>query len=1335
MHSRRQQIFTTIRSEGAILPPDLLQRIAVQDAELEGLNPESYHLLPGERLNEATNRAWSRLKNAWSSFQKGRQSLREDEPGTSVTRERWLLPLFQELNYGRLTTSRAIETADKDYPISHLWQQTPIHLVGCGIDLDKRTRGVAGAARSSPHSLVQELLNRSDEYLWAFVSNGRHLRILRDSVSLTRQAYVEFDLEAMMDGDVYPDFVLLWLLCHESRVEAENAQDYWLEKWSRTAQEQGTRALDQLRDGVEEAINALGQGFLRHPANQELRDTLRSGELDKQDYYRQLLRLVYRLLFLFVAEDRELLLSPDVDTSTRERYTRFYSTGRIRRLAERQKGTRHADLMVGIWLVMAKLGSDAGCPELGLPALGSFLFAQSAMPDLQGRDIANVDLLDAIRALAFITDGHARRPVDYRNLRSEELGSVYESLLELHPELNVDAGVFELQTAGGHERKTTGSYYTPEPLVQCLLDSALEPVLANAARQENPEQAILSLKVCDPACGSGHFLIAAAHRMAHRLAAIRTGDEEPSPEATRTALRDVVGHCLYGVDINPMAVELCKVSLWMEALEPGKPFSFLEHRIQCGNSLLGTTPVLLEKGIPDDALKPIEGDDKEVCKEFRKRNKEERQGFQNLASYDMQPWERLGDLPTAMMQLDEIPDDSIDGIHRKEDRYEHHVRSTSYLHSRFWADAWCAAFVWEKTHEFDYPITEEVFRRIEHNPYSVGKWMHEEIQRLAEQYQFFHWHLAFPDVFRVPRKGEEPENARTGCNGGFDVVLGNPPWEKTTTLEREFFSSIPQIVAEKRSNRRKRLIEDLQMSDPPLYRKWLAQKRSDQAYGHFLRTSGCFPFSAVGELNLYPLFVETADAAINRSGSAGLIIKTGMMLSPTWAKFSAYLLDTNRIRSAFDFRNWHGWFPAIGYHERFTLLTIQSSGEDSELELGYYLDDPSDIVNSGKVFRITQREALILNPVTKTVPVFESIRDKECISAVYERFPVLSSSESGWAARYTTGLHMTAEASQLRDFEELLEEGCQPDDLMWMLSSTDRYVPLYEGKLIHQYDHRFASFEGIPRDKRFGIKPGTHTPSDTQRQDPSYHLMPRYWIHESGMQADISKRRLGGTWCITFRDTTNVISNFRTSVACVCANIAFNYKAPNIVLEGCTEVSRATASLLFTSLMNSFPFDYVTRQKFYGANFTKSILVQLAIPPMARVLGRRDFLIPRALELTYTSLLMQSFAMDCGYDGPPFRWDEERRFLMRCELDGAYFHLYGIERDDVDYIMESFPILRDKDLKLYDEYRTKRVILEVYDAMAEAMRTGEPYQTVLDPPPADPKVAHWSDDANLPTAR
>ena len=824
--------FPTIRTEGSILPADLLQRVAASDKSLAGLTPADYHLLDGEKLNEATNRSWNRLLGVWGTFQKAVEKLPTGDIGTSVTRDRWLLPLWQELGYGRLAPVAPVVIDDKTYPVSHGWQHTAIHLVGCRADLDSRSKAKNGSSQPSPHSLVQELINRSERHLWAFVTNGFKLRILRDNNRLTRQAYVEFDLQAMFEGKVYADFALLWRLCHQSRVEAEKPHECRLEQWSKAAQEQGLRVLDQLRGGVEKTIAAFGRGFLACPANNTLRDKLRAGNLDAQDYYRQLLRLVYRLLFLFVAEDRDLLFDPNVALSlrdrkaerpngvddtddvhathdpsrapgnplaeregygdaARERYTRFYSTSRLRRLAERLRGTQHIDLYQVLSVVMTKLGTT-GCPELALPALGGFLFSADALPDLQGCQLANVDLLEAVRALALTNDGHALRPVDYRNLGSEELGSVYESLLELHPVLNAEAATFELSTASGHERKTTGTYYTPTSLITCLLDSALDPVLDEAVKQPDPERALMNLKVCDLACGSGHFLIAAAHRIAKRLAFVRTGEEEPVPEALRHALRDVIGHCIYGVDINPMAVELCKVALWMEALEPGKPLSFLDHHIQCGNSLLGTTPALLARGIPDDAFTAIEGDVKPRVAELKKQNKREREDYLNRQGYLFDPPMKLGNMAADFARLNSAPDGTLADVAAIQDRYAQLVRGNDYQFGRLLADTWCAAFVWKKDDSADGKLcpTERDFRKVEtHAATGLLPHVRAEVERLSRKFQFFHWHLAFPDVFRLPANGETPDNEHTGWNGGFDAVLGNPPW-----VRQEFLKPVKQLL-------------------------------------------------------------------------------------------------------------------------------------------------------------------------------------------------------------------------------------------------------------------------------------------------------------------------------------------------------------------------------------------------------------------------------------------------------------------------------------------------------------------------------------------------------------
>lgn len=1311
MRTRYADTFTTVRTEGALLPPDLLRRIVDLNHGLGGLTPEDYHL-SGERLTEATNRAWNRLQGAWAAFQTARAALPETDLGTRSTRERWLQPLFRELGYGRLLASKAEEIDGRSYAVSHAWQHTPIHLVGFRVDLDKRVAGVAGAARTSPHGLVQELLNRADDRLWGFVSNGLKLRVLRDSRSLTRQAYLEFDLEVMMEEEIYADFVLLFLVCHQSRVEAERPEDCYLEKWSQAAQQQGTRALDQLRKGVEEAITALGQGFLAHPANAALRERLRSGELDAQDYYRQLLRLVYRLLFLFVAEDRELLFDPTSDDLVRRRYRDYFSTARLRALAEKRRGTRHADLYQALRLVIGRLGHDDGCPELGLPALGGFLFSSAAAPDLDTADLANSDLLAAVRPLAFTADGRTRRAVDYRNLGSEELGSVYEALLELHPHLNLDAATFELAGAAGNERKTTGSYYTPSSLIACLLDSALDPVVDEALKGPDPEQALLSLKICDPACGSGHFLIAAAHRLAKRLAALRTGDEEPSPQATRSALREVIGRCLYGVDVNPMAVELCKVSLWMEALDPGKPLSFLEHRILCGNSLLGTTPALLAGGIPDEAFKPIEGDDKTFTTELRRRNARERSGQLSFA-FHASP---LGDIATVAdtaAELAAAPDDSMARRHQKEEWHRLLVDSDEYRHARLVADAWCAAFVWKKRPGAPPAVTQEVFLRLADNP-AVDKRATDEramdkrptvdpatvakVERLAEQYQFLHWHLAFPDVFRLPDDGADPENEQAGWNGGFDVVLGNPPWERIKLQEQEFFAGVrPDIADAPNKAARQKMITALKTEDPALYERFLEARRQAEGESHLVRSSGRFPLCGRGDVNTYSIFAETKRLLLSPTGRVGTIVPSGIATDDTTKFFFQDLVETRSLMSLYDFENREKLFPEVDSRMKFCLLTLTGAARPAKhgAEFAFFLLRTSDLRDVERRFTLSVEDLALLNPNTRTCPIFRTRRDAEITKAIYRRVPVLIKEgppeENPWGIKFMAMFHMANDSHLFRTREQLETDG-------WELRGNvferdgERWLPLYEAKMIHHFDHRWATYEGL----------NTRDVSMAEKADPGFCVLPRYWVAEG----EVCERLCGKwdrQWLLGWRDIARN-TDVRTVIAAVLPRVAIGNKVP-LMLTGNGDAHLAAC---LVANLSSFAFDYASRQKIAGTTLNFFIYQQLPVlspaaysqpAPWAPSQTLSDWIVPRVVELAFTSSDLQLFARDCGYEGLPFSWDEGRRSQLRAELDAAFFHLYGISVDDVAYIMDSFHVVRRMEEATLGSYRAKEAVLQLFESM------------------------------------
>jgi len=750
---------SAVRTVGGLVPGDLLGRV-VAGQDLAGLSADDFHLELGVTPREAANRAWSVLVGAWTGYRDALAKLPDGDRATGLTREKWLSVLLRELGFGRVpvTSAGGITVEGRSFPVSHRTDTVPIHLLGWGVDLDRKTPGLAGAADRAPHAMVQELLNRSDQHLWAILANGGTLRLLRDSSNLVGQAYVEFDLEAIFDGQLFSDFVALFLLAHQTRFEPVDPEagpgDCWLERWRADAVETGARALGQLRDGVKAAIESLGTGFLQHPGNVELRARLEpGGGLDLADYHRALLRLVYRLLFCFVAEDRGLLLDPTASDIAKARYIDWFSTARLRRIASRRRGTRHADLWQALSLVIDGLGSDDGRPELGLPGIGG-LFEHGPVDVVTDHGLANDALLAAVRHLCVIQpkEGGPRRNVDYQHLGAEELGGIYESLLELVPRHEPVTRTFTLETLAGNERKSTGSHYTPTPVVDCLVDATLDPLLDEAEVADDPEAALLSLTVCDPACGSGHFLVAAARRLAHRLARARADGAEPTVAEAQQAMHDVVTHCIYGVDLNPMAAELAKVSLWLEAHEAGKPLSFLDHHIKIGNALLGTSPALLAAGIPDEALVPLESDDKGTAISIKKRNRAERAGQGDLFSAPVVVDDQA--IVDASRKIDALSGLDLASVHLAQRRTRELDRSPELRRGRELADLWCAAFLAPALPGSPAITSSALWDPDGHPASSLA-------EDLAHRFHLFHWWLEFPSVMGA---------------GGFDCVIGNPPF-------------------------------------------------------------------------------------------------------------------------------------------------------------------------------------------------------------------------------------------------------------------------------------------------------------------------------------------------------------------------------------------------------------------------------------------------------------------------------------------------------------------------------------------------------------------------------
>lgn len=1336
--------FQAISVVGGVVPPSLLGRI--QSGEVndpKSLDPGSYHLIGTETVRDAASRSWGYLRTAWQSWREIDAKKRPEGLGAGIgdARQKWLLVLLREFGYGQVPpASGGLKTGNDVYPISHLWGSVPIHLLGPGVELDKRTAGVDGAAKRAPQAMVQEFLNRDGEHLWAILSNGLKLRLLRDSTALAGSAYIEFDLETIFDSDIYPEFQLLWQLCHQSRLDKRGGAeaspaDCWLESWRAESVDAGARALDKLGDGVEKALDYLGTGFLRHPANGWLVDALHTGELSPRDFHKALLRTAYRILFCFVVEDRNALLHPDAPTVSRERYAKYFSTQRLRKLSRNRDGGPHPDLWRTQKLVLSALGGE-GLEAVGLPALGGLFDPDSRARTLQhqphedlllGAELANQDFLKAIRRLGWVVGkGERLQPVDYRHLGAEELGSVYESLLELIPRVDTETRSFELVRLAGNERKVTGSYYTPPSLVSALLDTALEPLLDEAVNGgtdgADKELRLLALTVCDPASGSGGFLVAAARRIARRLAEVRAGEDEPSPDKIQEALHDVVERCIYGVDMNDLAAELAKVSLWLEAMQPGKPLGFLDARIKIGNSLLCTTPVLLAGGVPDEAFGVLEGDDKKYAAEVKKRNRVEnsKKADKLFGSLGQETFS-FGSTTTGVAELigkrkQLVKPVSTAAEARSRARaYAAFDHSDEMEHKRLHADAWCAAFVWPLNSKSPEPPTSSIVRQLGDAGESAGYAdTVATVRQLADEYRFFHWHLEFPEVFGDPTSGDA---GAEGWPGGFSCVLGNPPWERVKLQEQEFFAARHEVIAKApNSAARTRLIKQLVDEDPILHGEFLKAKRKAEGQSLCMRASGRFPLNGRGDVNTYAVFAELFRSLTGPLGRSGVIVPTGIATDATTQHFFKDLVETSSIAALYDFENRVPLFQDVDSRFKFCLLTMAGRLAREEIAtFAFFLHDPTEIATSA--FALTPDEIKLLNPNTGTLPVFRTRRDAEITLNIYRRVPILInendiSEGNPWNLSFMRMFDMSNDSHLFHTREQLENDSWTLTTNIFKRTSTngdEKMLPLHEGKMGHQFNSRFASFTGVG-DTDISVLPaeGTELP------------LPRYWVSERETASRLSRRRFGTTSVLLGHRRVSRSTDERTSIAALLPWGAASYGW--IISAG--PCARELAAL--SCIYNSFLFDFCLRNALTQPSVPQGTSAQLpgfdpatfgALAGWDRSTTVLDWCLSRVVELTYRSIDLAAFAAEVGFGGPVFIRNPERDAQLRAELDAAIFHLAGQDQSDISHILDSFPVLRRKEEAQLGEYRTKRLVLDVFDAMQEAIDGGVPYATDLKPLP------------------
>ncbi len=1409
--------WSSLTLEGSLIAPAMIANI--DRGQASDQREEDYRIRKGLTVREEISTAFRVGQSHFDAF------LKVEKPSVEATRR--FIQAFLAETFG-FDDLRA-----EDGTISFLaGERVPIVVVPPSDDkLDRRSPTLSTERPRSPAFALQDCLNEREDALWGLVTNGTVLRLMRDNASLTRPAYIEADLGQIFANEDAASFAVLWSLIHRTRFGTAGTPvtDCALERWREAGSREGEVVRDRLAGQVETALKVLGSGFLE--ANPELSDRLTSGDLNLTEWFNELLRLVYRLIFLMVAEDRNLLHPEAATPAARRLYAQGYSLGSLRTQSVRAVSwDKHHDRYEGAKVVFHAL--THGEEALGLPALGG-LFGPGVLPNLGAAQLRNRAFMEAIYRLSWLSDRAGMVPVNWRAMETEELGSVYESLLELQPQLGQDGRSLtfasEVAEQKGNQRKTTGSYYTPDRLVQLLLDSTLDPILdEREAHAEDPAEDLLRLTVIDPACGSGHFLLAAARRIASRVARHRAGGI-PSAADFRHALREVACRCLYGVDRNPMAVELTKVALWIEALEPGRPLAFFDAQIRCGDSLVGVFDrSMLREGLPDEAYKPLTGDDRELSRRYARLNKEQRERAKSHPQLfkDWAPPEILAERDHRLREMSQDDLASVEAkardfvAMRASSHWQHlKVASDLYISANFYMAAFFTSRVATATDAM--PLTEHVWRAAGGD--TPADHLRRGATQTSEKVSAFHWFIEFPEIMER--------------DGGFDVVIGNPPWERIKLQEQEFFAArSPAIAGASNKAERQKLIAALEAAesdsaDGRLWRDFVFAKRAAEAASEFARSSGRYPRTGRGDVNTYALFAELFFRLVKAKGRAGVIVPTGISTDSFTSEFFAHLVSSQKLQSLFSFYEIRGWFK--GTDDRKSFCIICTGGKAQAAEFCFDIKNIDELGLSERRFHLTEAEIARINPNTRTAPVFRSRADAQLTAKVYSETPVLIEElEAGgggeinpWGITFQTMFHMSGDSGLFRTPSQLEAEGWRPEGTDWVRQAAEgieRRVPLYEAKMLHHFDHRWATYGvGSSHDEE-----SARDCTMVEKQDPTFEPSPRYWVPEgevvlrsarvpSALKSAVRQGRGDGEkerrkpdvdhnlaaraavlralstwlagaipaiegraaresdlvrllgreqdwrgalkgsperflldpktfaagaemqretpldagdlesmltlakdvllvgesliaakqprWLIGWRDIA-LRSVERTVIASALPRIATNHKVPLFYISRPAKYSAALLANL-TSLV----LDYVARQKIGGSSLTYFYLKQFPIlPPDSYSEADLDFISQRVLELTYTSLAMKTWAEDLGYSGHPFTWDDLRRCKLKAELDAFFARKYRLTEDELSYILdpvkskgigypsETFRVLKEKEIRVFGEYRTERLVLDAW---------------------------------------
>ena len=1373
--------YTSIHIYGHLLSDDILHNIERENT-LNGNRDQDFGM--DISVSSAIDYVWSSLRNDWNFYKERANNERlvnKDPYGTRRARD-LMERLFQSLGYSLDRQATNIEVAGTNYDISytcHNLGKMPFIIIGEGISadgnidtldkcsLDYRAKG--GMRKKSAHATMLEYLNAT-ENVYGIISNGQILRIIRNSGQLVKLTYIEFDLRRMLEEDKYTEFCLMFRLLHASRFRTSGDEPCVMERWFNMSIESGNRIRNGLSRAVQTTMETIGNAVLTSEGegNAALREAFTRGTMDATQLNKELIHFIYRLLFLFIIEERGLVYqipdSPDAPDykqlcQWQDIYKKFYAASRLRHLSELAylKQRQYSDLWQGLMDTFHLFEPDTFGEKLGIKPLGGVLFGTETLHWLKQCQVSNKDLLAAFSALNEFEDERQQKvKINYSSLDVEEFGSVYEGILEMRPfvQPGVAASDWQFGFVGGLDRQSTSSYYTRPDLVQNLIKTTLEPVIkkkiAAQTTTEEKVKALLNMKVCDAASGSGHIVLAMARTIAWYTCTLRTGEDNPASLDYRQALREVISRCVYAVDYNPDAVELCKVVLWIEGYCAGKPLSFLDHHIRCGNSVLGVSDLqMLIDGVPDKALT---AEDKDTLKALKKLNQEAVKKINNQNSDE--PLLGLEDtfgvvklsaaqigLADKIRFINHLPEDTLEEEIIKQERWRELMESARVDCLRRACDIYTYAFYKTVKHdeilidnesvngkiklEAEVPYTKTVTRALQEIEAmecaekgktfltyyrELSKDFKSEVKRIAEEQRFFHWCVEFPEVF--------------AANKGFDVMCGNPPWDKIKVEDKKWFESHNRadIVNAGTASQRKEAIEALQTSDPTLYKEYAKALADAEALSRFARLAGRFDLTATGDIDLYPMFAELC---LSFSKEAwGLVLPTGIAMNDSNKAFFSKLIDENRLISLYDFENREKLFD-IDSTNHFCLLTIGKEQDTPRtIKGGFFLTRLDHLLDPRRIYTLQTSDFARLNPNTKTCPVFRTSRDAKLTAKIYRNSTILYNETTGdnpWNVKFSRMLDMSNDSYLFRTYAQLTAQGATLNGNTFTTVDGETYVPLYEGKMIWHYNHHYGTW---PTE---GERPNSiNMPSEDELANPDSCIMPWYWVPLAAVKERLVKYDKDGNvvwewkhnWMLCFRDISKS-TNERTIIATIVPKQGFNNKTPIIFEE-----SGILDGTIMCGILSSIVFDYVTRQKVGGKSMNFFYVKQFPFLTPEQIPSAMQWqIVKRVAELCYFNHDMDGWASELWDEmneeqraelpqlgaQQPWIYDPERRAILQAELDAIFAHLYDLNTEDLRYILdpedvcgkgcinETFRVLKDNELRQYGEYRTKRLVLEAWN--------------------------------------